>query len=181
MELEKINIKQLPFSIQNQLPFSIRTKKTTYSIDELPYNIRYMIKEYVETTQETNQERILDYTWGISSYGDLNIIDQEYQLILEYIRTYFLLKKGSYPFDPTFYSKLYTCIHINDSSVQYTLVSGEINRLVEIISQNLSIPIKINEININKLLDEISSCSYNIKIDLTINDKQISNFNVNIE
>jgi hypothetical protein len=180
MELHKINIKQLPFKIQNQLPFSIRTKKTTYSIEELPYNIRYMIKEYVETTQETNQERVLDYSWGISSYGDLNVIDEEHQLILEYIRTYVLLKKGSYPFDPTFYSKLYTCIHVTDSSVQHTLVSGEINRLIEIISQNLSIPIKINNLNINKIIDDISSCSYNINIDLTINGKQVSNFNIDL-
>lgn len=176
--MDNINISELPISIQNQIPYSIRTKKNNYNINELPYNIQYIVKNYLTKTSTIEYNVIYDSLPDILKTGDFKVISDYYSLVVEYLKNYLNLVKGQYPFDPLFYSKLKYYIQTKDTSTQYTLVSNEINRIANILSKDLFIPIYIQNIKINKINTTNIDVTYQINIDLLINN--ISK-NVNID
>lgn len=176
--MDTVIISKLPISIQNQIPYSIRTKKDEYNINELPYNIQYIIKNYLNKTSTIEYNVIYDALPDILKIGDFKIISDYYSLVIEYLKNYLNLTKGQYPFDPLFYSKLKYYIQTKDTSTQYTLVVNEINRIVNILSKDLSMPIYIKNIKINKINTTNIDVTYQINIDVLINN--ISK-NVNID
>lgn len=170
MEDPIIVISELPISIQRQLPFSIRTKRKEYSLSKLPYPVQYLVKKYLKTKKDIKYDFVLDYTWSPSKYGDFKPIDNYYDLVLEYIRTYLLIQRGSYPFDPTFYSKLKEYIQVKDTNLQRTLINNEIRRIISIVSSDLNIPIIISDLKIIKST-KLFSGSQSISVVLKINNK----------
>jgi hypothetical protein len=176
--MDNVIISKLPMSIQNQIPYSIRTKKDEYDINELPYNIQYIIKNYLNKTSTIEYTILYDVLPDILKIGDFKVISDYYSLVIEYLKNYLNLTKGQYPFDPLFYSKLKYYIQTKDTSTQYTLVVNEINRIANILSKDLSIPIYIKNVKINKINTTNIDVTYQINIDLLINN--ISK-NVNID
>jgi len=165
-----IVISELPMSIQQQLPFSIRTKKEEYLLSSLPYPIQYLVNEYYKKTKEVTYDFVLDYNWASSAYGDFKPITTYYDLVIEYIKTYLLVQRGAYPFDPTFYSKLKEYIQVKDTSIQQTLVNNEIKRIINIVSVDLNIPITVSKFEIYND-DVLFSVSQSVSVVLTINKK----------
>jgi len=163
-------ISDLPKSIQQQLPYSIRTKKKEYLLSTLPYPIQYLVKEYYKRKKDVEYDFVLDYKWIPSQYGDFEVIDNYYDLVLEYIKTYLLVQKGTYPFDPSFYSKLKEYIQVKDTVVQNTLINNEIHRIINIVSSDLNIPITVVKFEIVKM-NKLFSTDQIINVVLKINKK----------
>ena len=168
--MDNVTISELPISIQNQIPYSIRTKKDSYEITELPYNIQYIIKNYLTKTTSIEYNVIYDSLPEILKTGDFKVISNYYSLVVEYLKNYLNLAKGQYPFDPLFYSKLKYYIQTKDTSTQYTLVVNEINRIANILSKDLSLSIYIKNVKINKINIKNIDVTYQINIDLLINN-----------
>jgi hypothetical protein len=165
-----VNISELPISIQNQIPYSIRTKKDIYELTELPYNLQYLIKDYLKKAKTISYNNLYDMLPDIKNTGDFSTITNYFDLVIEYLKNYLMLSKGQYPFDPQFYSKLKTYIHTKDTSTQYTLVVNEIKNIVNILSTDLSIPINIKNVEIkNSNISNIESV-YFVNIEITVNN-----------
>jgi hypothetical protein len=164
-----IDLSLLPKDILSQIPYSIRSKKNKYKIDELPKNIQYIIKDYKSNLKTIEYNDLFDFNLYISKYGDLTKIDNYFDLVIEYLKNYLLLVKGQYPFDPLFYSHLKYYIQTKDTSLRYTLISNEIDRIVNILSQDLNIPIIVRNLDIKRSDITNSSVEYNIDIDIEVN------------
>ena len=61
-------------------------------------------------------------------------------------------------------------IQTKDTSTQYTLVVNEINRIANILSKDLSLSIYIKNVKINKINIKNIDVTYQINIDLLINN-----------
>jgi len=163
-----IDLNLLPNNILDQIPYSIRSKKDKYKINELPKNIQYLIKDYETNLKSIEYDELMDFKLDISKYGDLTDINNYFDLVVEYLQNYLLLVKGQYPFDPLFYSHLKYYIQTRDTELRYTLVSSEIDRIVKILSSDLNIPIIIKNLKIEKSNVINNAIEYNISIELTV-------------
>jgi hypothetical protein len=173
-EQDIIDLNLLPIDILKQIPYSIRSKKDKYNINNLPKYIQYLIKEYKTNLKEVEYTNLLDANLNISKYGDFTNIDNYFDLVVEYLKNYLLLVKGQYPFDPLFYSNLKYYIQTKDTSLQYTLVSNEINRIIGILSTDLNISIKVKSLNINKPnVATNDSVTYNINLDIEVENNVV--------
>jgi len=170
-EETEIILSSLPLSIQNQIPYSIRSRKDIYKFNTLPINIQYLVKSYINDQKSISYNVLFDATPSIANTGDFTVIDNYFDLAVEYLKNYLMLTKGQYPFDPLFYSKLKYYIQTKDTSTQYTLVTSEINRIASILSSDLSIPIIVTQINIEKTNISGVSVTYHVFITVTINNK----------
>jgi hypothetical protein len=166
----EIRISDLPISLQNQIPYSIRTKKDLYNLNELPYNLQYLIKDYLIKGKTINYNNLYDMIPDIKNTGDFTAITNYFDLVVEYLKNYLTLSKGQYPFDPLFYSKLKLFIQTKDTSTQYTLVVNEIKNIARILSSDLSIPIHIKNIEIKNSNTSNIASIYFINIEITVNN-----------
>jgi hypothetical protein len=170
-EETEITLSSLPLSIQNQIPYSIRSRKDIYKFKKLPINIQYLVKSYIDDQKSVSYNTLFDATPSITNTGDFAVIDNYFDLAVEYLKNYLMLAKGQYPFDPLFYSKLKYYIQTKDTSTMYTLVTSEINRIANTLSSDLSIPITVSQINIEKTNPSGISITYHVFITVTINNK----------
>jgi hypothetical protein len=167
----EVTLSSLPLSIQNQIPYSIRTRKDKYTLLKLPINIQYLVKDYLQEQKSVTYDVIFDATPDIVTTGDFNIIDNYFDLAVEYLKNYLMLAKGQYPFDPLFYSKLKYYVQTKDTSTQYTLVNNEVNRIAGVVATDLNIPIQVVSIVIDKTDASGNSTTYHVSIILKVNNE----------
>lgn len=143
-----ITISSLPSSIRSQIPYSIKKFSDEYNFSDLPYNIQELVRDYLELKKDVEYDLVYDLNPSVSVYGDFTTLKNIYELVVEYLKNYLKIGRESYPFDPTFYSKLKEYIQKRDTNLQQRLVTSEIQNIISSISEDLSIPISINELNI---------------------------------
>lgn len=172
-------ISELPLSVQNKIPISIRTYKDEYELEELPPTIRELISPYLEKQQEINYDLVYSVNPEISEYGDLRTINNLYDLVTNYLVNYFLTLPGDYPFDATFGSKLKYHLQTRDTNLRNTLITNEVNRVVGVVSKDLKVNIEVADLEIQPI-SYGASVDYNIFIKLLINDNP-RNINLSIQ
>jgi len=166
----EVRLSDLPIDIQRTIPYSIRTKKDIYEIGKLPYNIQYMITEYYERQSSVEYNVAFDIVPYQSKIEDFEVINNYYDLVVEYIRNFLVISRGQYPFDPAFYSYLKYYIHSRDTSTQHTLVNNEIRRIVRIVSTDLELPITVENLDILKNEQEGTNVTYIVNLTVKINN-----------
>ncbi len=176
--MDTVYIDQLPQHIQKQIPLSIRTYKNEYELNTLPSEIQFIVKDYLILDDEINYGVIFDIRPEVSEYGDFETIKTVYSVVLEYLKNYFLTLPGDYPFDPSFGSKMKTYLHTKDTSLRQTMISSEIDSIVNVVKADLGVKITIINVSMKKKEDG-SAVEYYIVIELKINDNKMNmNFNV---
>jgi hypothetical protein len=171
--MSSIVISELPKSIQLKIPYSIRTYKDSYELEELPVTVRAIIQKHFEHKKDVNYLTVFDCVPGVSEYGDFTTIGNIRELVLEYLKNYFLTFPEDYPFDPYFGSRLKNYLHMRDTSLQRTFIGNEVSNIVRVISADLGISIKIEDIEITPI-NRQSHTDYQIVIKTKINDVSTS-------
>jgi len=167
--MQIINLSTLPQDILQQIPLSIRTFKKLYAWYELPSDIQELIKTYYDSTPSIKYSNVYDFIPTISRYSDFTTIENKVDLVVEYLKNYLLILPESYPFDPNFGCRLKYHLQTKDTNLRQTLISAEIDNLINILTVQFDIPITINSITMNPIRG-VAFSEYNIKIDLQISD-----------
>ena len=170
MQEQLIKISTLPKSVQQSLPMSIRTYKDEYYLDELPPQVQFLLRDYTINNQDIKYKIVYDIRPEISEYGDFDTLKTVKETTLEYLKNYFLTLPGDYPFDPLFGCNLKKNLQTRDSELRKTLISSEIDSIVNVLSADLGVKITINNVSINNL-NKGDRVEYVVSIDLTINDE----------
>lgn len=168
----QITISNLPISVQSMIPLSIRTFKDTYELEDLPPVIRNIIETYLDNIKDVKYYSVFDTTPIVSEYGDLSTISNVRDLVLEYLKNYFMTYEEDYPFDPYFGSKLKRYLQVRDTSLQQTLISAEVQSIINVISADLGTKIEIEEVKINSI-SKSANQEYLISIKVKINNEYI--------
>lgn len=171
--MSSITLSELPKAIQSQIPYSIRTYKDTYELEELPVSVRSIISKYLGHVSEVDYVTVFDCVPNISEYGDFKTVANIRELVLEYLKNYFLTFPEDYPFDPYFGSRLKKYLHMRDTSLQQTFISNEVSNIVRVISADLGVLIEIEDVSISPI-NKQSHMDYKITIQVKINDVSAS-------
>lgn len=172
-------IDKLPINIQRQLPYSIRSFKNEYKLEELDPRIRKIVEPYIYPEQNIEYNNIYDAKALISEIGDLTVITNIEDTVVEYLKNYFLISKSEYPFDCLFYSRLKYYLHNKHTSIAQQLINAEAINISNILTADLSKEVKITNIELTS--SELGpSVEYNIIIRFTIEGKESTvNFSYN--
>ncbi len=148
-----INFKTLPKELLKKIPLSIRSRLDSIDINELPVDIAYELKNYSEpkAIDIIIDEKVYDVKPEISIYNDFKILSTKKKTVIEYIRNYILIKKGSYPFDPTFGNSFHKHLQMLDKSVVQLMMSNEFEELKRIISSIFKTGITIVNYTTNRI------------------------------
>jgi len=166
-----VDLSKLPSTVLSKLPYSIKTHKQIYDLNELPFDIQYILQEYLNAKSESvYYDLVLDATPEISEYGDFKVIDNLFDLITEYIKNYIQIQPGDYPFDPNFGSKLKRYIQTLDKKVQNQLISKEIENIVRMLTIDIKADIKILDFSTLKTSSTGLDVEYSFKIRLKVNN-----------
>lgn len=171
MPNETIKLSNLPKNIFNEIPYSLRVFKDEYELDEFPFDIQNLITEYLTYEKDVEyKDLVLDAKPNITKYGDFEIIDNYYDLVIEYFKNFTTTSQTTYPFDPTFGCSLKQHLMKRDTNLRNTLVSNEIGKIARRVSQDLNIPIKIEDITTQKETMTGMEVQYTCIISLLINN-----------
>ena len=166
-----IYIDKLPINIQRQLPYSIRSFKNEYTLEELDPRIRKIIEPYISPEQSIEYDPIYDAKALVSEVGDLTVINNIQDTVVEYLKNYFLISKSEYPFDCLFYSRLKYYLHNKNTAITQQLINAEAINISNVLTADLSKEVKIKNISLEK--SELGpSVTYYIIIKFTIEGKE---------
>ena len=169
-----VDLNKLPKSIISKIPYSIRAFKNIYNINTLPLEIQYLIRDYLETQNEINYDNtVYDFIPIITEYGDLTPINDKKILVLEYLKNYLQILKGSYPFDIHFGSALKNQLQTRDTSIRKMLISNEIVNITNILSRTHNIEIIIKTIDIQNI-SHLDRVEYYVKIVIAVDKIEYS-------
>lgn len=169
MPITSVKISQLPLSIQSEIPLSVRSYKDDYDLTELPFDIQFLIEQYLEREKTVEYDFILDAKPNSSPYGDFEIIANAHDLVSEYLKNYFMTGPFDYPFDPTFGSRLKFQIHKLDTSIRQSVISNEVSNIVNILAEDVGIPITVTELDIQKSSTTGLETDYIIGLKILVN------------
>lgn len=167
-----IKISELPLSIQNQIPNSIKFLKDEYIVRELPFDIQNLIEDYITQKKDVTYKRVYDCIPQSSKYGDLVVIDNIYDLVIEYLRNYFTVAPKDYPWDPGFGSRIKYYLHNLDNATKRQLINTEVSNIVNTISSDLNLNIQVVEVKILDTTENGFDLTYNVDIVISINDSK---------
>ena len=166
MAEQTIKFSELPKDVLSKIPFSLRTSGDEHYINDLPPDVQYLIKKYLDFhVAEIKYEDTLDVKPEISIYSDLKTFTNVKDLILHYLKNYLMISLGSYPFDCEFGSALKRQLHTKDSALRSNLVGNEIGLIVDVISSDYDINVRVTNISLTKIE---SSTHVEYKADLTV-------------
>lgn len=166
-----IDLSTLPADIKRQIPLSIRTYKSVYELNELPVRIQTLIKKYQDVIPDITYTTVFDLKPNISEYSDFKTITNKVDLVLEYLKTYLQVVPKSYPFDPVFGCKLKNQLQTRDTELRKTLVSAEIDKIINVMRHDLDTKIKVLSMKMNKS-ENLDATEYYITLDLQIDDEK---------
>jgi len=167
-----VNINSLDFSIQKQIPPSIRLKYNNIpvSINDLPIEIASLLSEYKEDTfEEIKYNDVFDIIPKLSIYDDFVVIDNIKDLVIEYFLTNLATSLGSYPFDPTRGNKLKSYLGERDLEDTKHLIREELNNIAETITESIGHRVKVSSMDIDKS-SNLGSVTYFLSIGVKINN-----------
>lgn len=165
-----INLKSLPVEVYKRIPLSIRTYKQDYELEELPYDIRHLIENYIVPKQNIYKtKKIYDFAPTISEYGDLSTIENLVALITSYIQNYFGTMKGNYPFNGVIGSDIKKQLQKKDTVLQNMYMNEEINAMIRSFTTDKDYDIRLDKFNMSKSTS-FNMVEYTVNIDLKIND-----------
>lgn len=164
-----IDFTELPKEVLDQIPYSIKTKKTKYVVNELPLEIQYLLDKYFNNKLPTiTYEDALDFKFDISKYSDLGIYSDTFELLENYLSNYLLTRLKSYPYDVEFGCALKDQLMMLDTSLRQTYIANEIKMVAATLSSDLNLNIQITNFSINKN-EGTTSTEYSCSIELTVN------------
>lgn len=142
-----IDFNILPKNILQKIPLSLRIAKDIHQFNELPNDIQYLLANYkLNTPAENNYSNVLDLQPEISIYNDIQTIPDVKTLVIEYLMNYLKVLVGSYPYDVNTGSSLKKHLQTRDTALRNTLVSNELNLIIDAITNQY----KLNILIINK-------------------------------
>lgn len=156
---------------------SIKSYKNVYLLDELPVTIQYLIKNYFEKILNVSYITAYDIKPEISQYSDFIVFDNITDLIGEYLKNYFLTLPETYPFDPYFGSQLKYQIQTLDTNLRQTLISAEINNIVNVISVQVGQTLSVESVQLVPISTGAST-EYTATISIKINNDQIKKIKI---
>jgi hypothetical protein len=172
-DLTYINFEILPKEILDEIPYSIRAVKSHWKKNELPYDILHLVESFFKQNPTINYSNIVyDIKPAISKYSDFVTVESKKNLVLEYIKNYFKIGINAYPFDPTFYSPLKTYLQNKNTDTVNSLIQNEIVSICNILSNDLSMPIDVPSVNVEKVASSDGSILFNIVILMSINGEE---------
>jgi len=129
-----IQLATLPPSLLQQLPFTLIYGKTELQYNDLPSDIKLILNDYIINKHSTHQlSGVYDFKSTLSEFGDFQEITNLTDLILEYIKNWLKIRKGQYPFDPTFGTAIYDVLHTKDTSYRKILLKNELKILKNLV------------------------------------------------
>jgi hypothetical protein len=172
-----VDFTKLPIDIQRQIPLSLRSYGDIHVFEELPVTIQYLIKDYFEKTLSVNYKVSYDLKPDISKYSDFKSFDNVTDLIVEYLKNYLLILPETYPFDPTFGSRLKYQIQTKDLNLRQVLISAEVNNIVKAVAAEVQADINVESVEIVPI-SMGASTEYTASILLKINNDQKKKINI---
>lgn len=170
-----IDLQSLPKEILKKIPLSIRNKVTSIDINELPIEVGYLVKNYKENKPSNSEifNTAYDIIPEISIYNDFKQLVTKTATAIEYIKNYFAIRRGTYPFDPTFGNEFYKYLQMLDKSATALFIQNEFSELQNMIQNLFKIPIVIVSSDISNLdgggfTDYVLNVSIKIDTDTTI-------------
>ncbi len=175
-----INFKTLPKELLKKIPLSIRSKLDSIDINELPVDIAYELKNHSEPKpiDLIIDEKVYDVKPEISIYNDFVPLVTKKETVIEYIRNYILIKKGNYPFDPTFGNNFHKHLQMLDKSVVQLMISNEFEELKSIIANIFRTGITIINYTTNKINNGVF-VEYQLNVTVKV-ENEIVNLKSNI-
>jgi hypothetical protein len=175
-----INFKNLPKDLYKKIPLSIRSKVNSIDLNELPVEVAFELKNYkeVEKSDLVIDEKVYDVKAEISIYNDFEYLTTKKQTIIEYIKNYILVRKGTYPFDPSFGNEFYKYLQLLDKSVVQIMISNEFEELKRVILSIFKTSIDISNFSTSKINQGVF-VEYQMNISVTV-EKEIFNLSANI-
>ena len=170
MAITSVKISELPISIQQQIPYSVRSYKDEYDLTELPFDIRFLIEEYLKRQENVEYNFVLDAVPNGSPYGDFGVLGNAHDLVVEYLKNYFMVGPFDYPFDPAFGSSLKYQIQKLDTNVRQQIISNEVSNIVDILVHDIGIPITIKSLNIDKASTTGVESNYIVRLKILVNN-----------
>lgn len=165
----EIILSELPKEVLSKIPYSIRTRKSSYLLGELPLEIQYIVQKYYDTKFPTiSYEDALDFKAEISKYSDFGVYTETYKLLQDYLRNYLLTRLKSYPYDPEFGCALKDQLMMLDTTLRQTYVANELKMVAGVLSEDLDLQIEIVKFNINRF-SGTASTQYSCDIELKVN------------
>jgi len=124
-----------------------------------------------------NYDVCFDIKPDISKYSDFVTVDNVTDLVADYLKNYLMIVPGSYPFDPHFGCRLKYQIQTRDVNLRQTLITSEINNIVNAISIETGADVVVENVEIIPTSTG-SSTEYNATILLKINNSQRKKLNL---
>lgn len=139
-----INFNDLPKHVLQKIPLSLRIAKDVHSFDELPNEIQYLLANYeANTPNEIDYSNVIELEPDISIYNDFQTLRTTKKAIMEYLSNHLQTLIGSYPYDVTEGSGLKFHLQTKDETLRNTLISNEINLIIDALSNNYQMDITI--------------------------------------
>jgi len=147
----------------------LRANAQTLVFSDLPSDLQLVLRNYAGpiTQSRPTSSSTLDYKSIFSSYSDFQEITNETDLILEYVRNWFNIRLGTYPFDSTFGTKIHTILHTKDAAYQNQLLSNELGTLVRLIQNEFSTTVQVVSSTINPV-SFTDHVEYNLELHLKV-------------
>lgn len=167
---QTISFSDLPSDVLSKIPFSLRTAGDTHVFSELPSDIQYIIKKYLDyTTDELEYEDTLDISPEVSAYNDLKVYTSVKDLILSYLQNYLMISLGAYPFDCEFGCELKKQLQTKDTALRSALVGNEIGLVAGVLGNDYDLDVRITNISIEKT-EEVSHTEYTANVTVEIDE-----------
>jgi len=174
MNYQTINFDDLPKEVLLKIPFSLRTSGNIHYINDLPTEVQYIIKKYLDLqVPEIKYENALDIKPEISVYSDLETFTDIKHVIVHYLKNYLLIALGSYPFDCDFGSRLKHQLQTKDTSLRNSLVSNEIGLIAQVIGDDFDMNVSVTNISTNKI-ESTTHTEYHAKMTVSIDDSKFT-------
>lgn len=167
-----INLSELEPDIYRQIPPSIRLNTPVIELSKLPIEIQYLIdKSLIETEKVVYKpNKIYDAQCDISVYNDFKLLETKKATIIEYLKNYLLVSKGSYPFDPEFGNTLKQHLQTKDTALRRKLLSAELQNLTRVINDSFSTVIVMSNMSLVPYSTGVD-IQYQLKLVVTIENE----------
>lgn len=170
-----VNFNTLPKELLKKIPLSIRLKTDQIELAELPVEIAYILKNYVESKpiDFAIDKKVYDVVPEITMYNDFKFLTTKKQVIIEYVKNYMLVKKGSYPFDPNFGNQFYKYLQLLDKSVTQLMISNEFDELISIIQSIFGVGITFTKFNTSKVSNGVG-VEYILNVSVSVENEIVN-------
>lgn len=141
-----IRLSELPTNKLQLIPLSIRlNSEDEIEFNDLPLSIQYKLKDIIEeiSSDVYVATDAYDMVPRLSIYNDLETFQTNKETIIDYLKTYFQVDRGTYPNNPMFGHDLKKHVQTRNTSLRQTLISNELNNIVRVIIDSFNTHIQI--------------------------------------